>query len=238
MSLDDALSRVLDESGYRANPYFTALEEGTFSRDDFVSTQVQFYFCVLFFPRPMAAVAAKIPDAALRVEVVRNVWEEHGEGEPGRMHGVTFVEFLRRLAGIEQAELDRTALWPEARLFNTALAGAGVLDDHLVSVAMLGTIEAMFAELSGRIGRAVVARGWLPADEMIHYDLHEQLDVKHAKDFFDVLAPTWESDEHSRYYITQGIWLGACALDDLYRGLFRARGRRWAPVERAHHSRR
>ena len=43
MTLDKALTRVLEESGYRANPYFTALADGSFAKEDFVATQVQFY---------------------------------------------------------------------------------------------------------------------------------------------------------------------------------------------------
>lgn len=237
MSLDATLQGVLDQSGFRSNPYFISLEDGSFEFDDFVETQIQFYYCVLFFPRPMAAVAAKIPDPELRVEVVRNVWEEHGEGETARMHGATFREFMVRLAGITRDRLDSMPLWPEARLFNTALAGVGVLDEYLVSVATLGTIEAMFSELSGRLGRAIVERGWLAPDRMVHYNLHEGLDVKHARDFFDVLETTWDEDPASRYYITQGMWLGACAFDELYRGLHRSRTRRWEPVERTFHSR-
>ncbi len=232
-----AIARVLVEIDCLRNPYLVALHDGSFEREDFLATQVQFYYCVLFFSRPMAAVAAKIPDPELRVEVLRNVWEEHGEGDPGRMHGATFREFLRRLGGIEREQLDREPLWPETRLFNTALAGAGVLDEYFVSVAMLGMIERMFSEISSWIGRGVVARGWMAEHEMVHYDLHEVLDVRHAQDFFDVLEGSWESDPASRYYIEQGMWLGACAFDTLYRGLHRARARRWSPVARAHHSR-
>ncbi len=229
-SLDEAIRTVLDEIDHGSNPFFVALNDGSFERDDFVETQVQFYFIVTFFSRPMAAVAARIPDAKARVEVLRNVWEEHGEGDLSLAHGATFAEFLRRLAGIEACDLGERALWPEARLFDTALSGAAALDEHLVGVAMLGMIERMFVDISGWIGRAVVERGWLPADQMVHYNLHEGLDVKHAGDFFDVLRPRWERDPGSRYTIEQGLRLGATAFDTLYRGLYRARGRRTPAV--------
>ena len=221
------IEHVLAESGFRDNPYFTALQDGTFNRDDFLETQVQFYFAVVFFSRPMAAVAAKIPEAQRRVEVLRNVWEEHGEGDASLMHGATFLTFLERVGGLDETAVDTRALWPEVRVFNTTLVGAAVLDDYLVSVGMLGIIERMFSEISGWIGEAVVARGWLARDQLIHYTLHHQLDIKHAEDFFSVLAPVWESDPASRYAIEQGIRLGATVFDGLYRGLHRRRARRW-----------
>ena len=237
-SIDATIDVVLEETGHDKNPYFVSLRDGSFAFDDFVETQIQFYFIVEFFSRPMAAVAAKIPDAGMRLEILRNVWEEHGEGDLTSAHGATFQEFLRRLAGVTPEDLERRTLWPEARLFDTALAGASVLDEYLVSVAMLGMIERMFVNISSWIGRGVVARGWLAEDKIIHYDLHEVLDVRHSQDFFDVLAVRWENDQDARYYIEQGMRLGATAFDTLYRGLYLARGRRThAAPRRGHHAR-
>lgn len=229
-NFEDLVRTVVADTDPASNPYFVALRDGSFERDDFVETQIQFYYVVTFFSRPMAVVAARIPDGDARIEIVRNVWEEHGEGDPKKAHGATFREFLKRLDGIEPTELAERALWPEARLFDSALSGTATLDEHIVGVSMLGIIEHMFVDISRWIGRAVVDRGWLSEDEMIHYDLHEALDVKHSRDFFDVLAPTWESDPSSRYRIEQGLRLGATAFDTLYRGLYRSRKRRAGSV--------
>lgn len=229
-TLDALLLRVIEESDVARNPYLGALEDGSLAFDDFVETQAQFSFVVEFFPRPMAALCARIPDPALRLEVLRNVWEEHGEGDLSRSHRATFRLFLRRLAGLGDADVDARPLWPEARAFDTLLAGAAALDEHLVGAATLGVIERMFVDISARIGRAVVARGWLAAEELVHYDLHEVLDVRHAEDFMAVLRPAWDRGVPAdRYAIEQGLRMGAAAFDGLYRGLFAARGRRMAP---------
>jgi pyrroloquinoline-quinone synthase len=225
------IDEVLADVDHRGNPFFRALEDGSFSRDDFLETQYQFYFAVSFFSRPMAALAAKIPEAPMRVEILRNVWEEHGEGDRARMHGATFTTFLARLGQVDDAqalrELDRRRLWPEVRAFNTLLNGACVLDDYLVGTATLGIVERMFAEISGRIGRAVVARGFMSAEQLVHYDLHQIVDVRHAKDFFDVLEPAWQRGAAERDLIEQGLRMGAVAFDQLYARLYRVRGRRW-----------
>ena len=78
--MNEIVEKVLAETDPHNNPYFVALRDGSFEKDDFVETQIQFYYAVVFFSRPMAAVAAKIPSAKQRLEVLRNVWEEHGEG--------------------------------------------------------------------------------------------------------------------------------------------------------------
>lgn len=234
--MNDFLRSVLDETDYGNNPYFAALRDASFAKDDFVETQIQFYNAVTFFSRPMAAVAAKIPSAKARVEVLRNVWEEHGEGSTAAQHGSTFLELLRRLADLTESDVERRVLWPEVRMFNTTLAGACVLDEYLIGVGVMGTIERMFADISAWVGELIVERGWLAEDELIHYSLHRKLDVRHAADFFDILQPAWKSTE-DRYFIAQGIRLGAHAFDTLYRGLHRARGRRWLRELPGPHSR-
>ncbi len=235
--LNALVAQVLRETNALANPYFRALGDGSLSREDFVETQAQFYLAVIFFNRPMAALAAKIPYAALRMEVLRNVWEEHGEGDPERVHGKTFVTLMERLAGLGEQDLARRVLWPEVRIFNTALAGACVLDEYLIGTATLGMIERTFCDLSRFIGAAIVDRGWMKADQVIHYSLHQELDIKHAQDFFNVLGPAWMENVENRYYIEQGLRMGATLFDGLYAGLYRERGRRWLRDQVGPHSR-
>ena len=145
---------ILEETNHPANPYLIGLADGSFAKDDFVETQIQFFYAVTFFNRPMAAVAAKIPSTRLRKAILRNVWEEHGEGEEDEEHESTFLSFLERLNGVSKEEVLHRQLWPELRMFNTTLTGACVVDEYLVSVGVLGMIERMFADISARIGNS------------------------------------------------------------------------------------
>ncbi|MFO0676789.1 MAG: iron-containing redox enzyme family protein [Polyangiaceae bacterium] len=217
---------------FTENPYFRALRERTWNRDDFAETQIQFFFAVEFFSRPMAALAAKIPTPELRMEILRNVWEEHGTGDAKATHKATHLEFLRRAFGLAAADVERRDLWPELRIFNTTLAGACVLDDYRVGAGVLGMIERMFASISSAIGRGVVDNGWLTKDRMIHFDLHEVVDVRHSRDFFAVLETTYD-DPSSTYAVDQGLEMGAAVFDGLFRGLHASRTRRTSMPEGA-----
>lgn len=221
---------------WRANPYFAALADGRFDRDDFVETQVQFFWAVTFFSRPMALLVGKIPRAGQRVEVLRNVWEEHGEGNPGLTHSATFRELLARLGGLDDDAIEARVLWPEVRAFNTALVGACLLDEWMVGAATLGMIERLFTEMSGALGRGIVANDWLPPERMIHYDLHEVLDVRHANDFFATVASGLGGGT-DEYYVEQGLMQGASVFLGMYEGLWRNRDRRWMRAERVPHVR-
>ena len=210
--MKEKVEEILSELNLKENPYFVNLENGSFEKQDFVETQVQFYSAVIFFNRPMSALAAKIPHPQLRLEILKNIWEEHGEGNLDKAHSNTFLTFLDRMAGLQPEEVYKRALWPEVRIFNTCLSGACVLDDYMVGVSMMGMIERMFCEISATIGKAIVQRGWLTKNNLIHYDLHAELDVKHAADFFDVVGQSYKESEDNRYYIEQGLGLGPACL--------------------------
>jgi pyrroloquinoline-quinone synthase len=224
--MNELIQNILDETPYKTNPYFSALADGSFDKEDFVETQVQFYNAVVFFSRPMAALAAKIPTPELRMEVLRNVWEEHGEGNMSFLHGETFKLFLARLAGISEKDIESRKLWPELRIFNTALVGACVLDEYLIGAATLGIIERMFCDISFMLANGVIKRGWLKKEEIVHYNIHKDLDLKHAQDFFDVLEPSWKKGDFNRYLIEQGLRMGAVLFNGLYLGLYENRKRR------------
>ena len=210
-------TEALERVGIMRNPYLAALRNGDMSRDCFHLTQEQFFFAVTFFPRPMAALVGRIDDPHLRLDILHNLVEEHGEFNAQAFHHNTFRDFLRSL-GTEAHTLDHTAVWPELRAFNSVLTAACVLDELEVGIGCMGIIEHAFAGISAAIGRAVVDRGWVPAPQLVHYNLHAEIDERHADEFFAVVEPRW-SDGARRYYIEQGLELGAYIFDRLYRDL-------------------
>ena len=118
------------------NPYLEALKEGSMSIDCFRRTQEQFFFAVTFFPRPMAALVGRIPDPRLRLDILHNLVEEHGEFKEQSFHHNTFQQFLRT-TGSQPEKLDSMSLWPALRAFNSVLTASCVLDELEVGVACL-----------------------------------------------------------------------------------------------------
>jgi pyrroloquinoline-quinone synthase len=212
--------RALEEIGIADNPFLLDLESEAMTLDQFKCTQEQFFFAVTFFPRPMACLVARIFDPKRRLDILHNVVEEHGEFDERAFHHSTFLEFLDRI-GCNAGEVEKNMpLHASVRAFNSTLAAACALDELEVGVAAMGTIELAFSSISARIGKAVIARKWLPRERMIHYALHASIDPRHAEEFFLVLEPTFDE---RRYFIEQGARLGAYIFDRLYRDLPRAR---------------
>jgi len=211
---DQALAqvRIVD------NPYLTCLTDGSMSREKFCLTQQQFFFAVTFFSRPIAALVGRIPDPHARVDILHNLVEEHGEFQERAFHHNTFHQFLLSI-GSDPTALDEAAVWPELRAFNSVLTAACVLDELEVGIGRMGVIEHAFAGISATIGKAVVARGWVAEPQLVHYRLHAEVDERHAEEFFAVVEPRW-SDGARRYYIEQGLELGAYAFNRLYLDLY------------------
>lgn len=218
-----AASEILARTNIAANPYLVALADGTMPLSVFQRTQEQFFFAVTFFSRPMAALVGRIPDPHARVDILHNLVEEHGEFREQSFHHNTFQQFLRTIGCVPE-QLDAMALWPAVRAFNSVLTTACLLDELEVGIACMGIIEHAFAGISATIGRAVVERGWVETDRLVHYKLHEEIDERHAEEFFAVVEPGWD-DRRARYFIDQGLQLGAHVFDRFYRDLLaRAQG--------------
>ncbi|MCI0704207.1 MAG: iron-containing redox enzyme family protein [Planctomycetia bacterium] len=208
---------ILEQSGIMVNPYFRDLQNGTMPLDAFRRTQEQFFFAVTFFPRPMAALVGRIPDPKQRLDVLHNLVEEHGEFQEQCFHHNTFQQFLCTIDG-KPDRLDDLIIWPEVRAFNSVLTTACVLDDLEVGVACMGVIEQAFASISALIGKAVVDRGWVSSEKLVHYKLHAEIDERHAEEFFAVVETGWQNGTR-RYFVEQGLELGTYIFDRLYRDL-------------------
>ncbi len=207
----------LARSGLWQNPFFEALRAARLSLADFRSAQEQFYFAVAFFSRPMAGLLARSPDYASRIDLLRNVVEEHGGFQLSSSHAETFLAFLQTL-GSDPAQVRGQRPSPAVHAFNSVLYSACLLEELEVGIACVSVIEHAFARLSAEIGQAVVAQGWVPREKLLHYALHSELDLQHADELFRLLEPKWDCAE-KRELIERGFALGAYAFDRLYRDL-------------------
>lgn len=213
-SLFDAVDALRTRLDLPALPYFAALRDGRMSRDRFVAGQLQFRFAVEQFARPMCLLTTRLPAGSARAALLANIADEHGQGDRQASHAQTFRRFLLRL-GVSPARIDATRPGPAVRQFNALLMGVAGHEAPHQGLAMLGIIEHLFATFSAWIGQAVQARGWLAADDMVHYTTHEVLDIAHARAFLEPLQPAWPADPD----IEAGLSLGAHGFLGLYAAL-------------------
>ena len=92
------------------NDYLRALADGSFSREDFIETQIQFLFAVVFFSRPMEVLAGRLPRPEMRLSLLRNVSDEHARIE---WFSEKQLASLKHVAGYDYQRFAKLAL--EAR---------------------------------------------------------------------------------------------------------------------------
>lgn len=234
-TLMEQVDHRMARSSIMGNRYFSAMRDGTLSRDAFVRSQKQFYFAVRYFSRPMAALMARMPDSATRQGLIHNLSEEHGFEDdepslagfdPSLAHDLTFLAFLRSL-GVDGREMALEREGPGVRAFNTALMGCCLMARRELAFGCLGVIEYAFADICELIGRKVVENGWIAQDDLVHYKLHAQIDKRHAGDFFKVVEAAWSDGRKAA--IEDGIILGLYLFNRLYEDLD-------SPIDQCHGS--
>lgn len=208
---------IIGDSDLLNNPYFAGIPQHEMALCDFQQSQQQFYFAVLFFPRPMAALMARITEPIDRLGILQNINEEHGGFCHEHMHPTTFKTFLDRI-GCNTKRLSNIEICPQVATFNHTLLSVCSFSALETGLACLGIIEYAFADISASLAKAIVERRWLAPDSLIHYNLHASIDKQHAADFFRLIEPVFHKTEQRRLII-EGLKLGVYIFNRLYQDL-------------------
>ncbi|BBX98827.1 TenA family transcriptional regulator [Mycobacterium lacus] len=211
--------QILTGVGIAANPYLTTLVDGSMTLDHFRVSQEQFGFAVTYFARPMAALISRMELPGQRLGILSNILEEHGDFKPHAFHHATFRQFLASIGSDDAERLDALVPSPQVHAFNSVLTSVCTMEDLAVGTSCLGIIEHAFAGISATIGSAVVERGWVAEDDLVHYALHAEIDEQHAEDFFVLVEPSYD-DPGTRAAVDRGLRLGAYVFNRLYTDLY------------------
>lgn len=216
-SLKEVLENVVESLNISEHPYFKKLSNGEMTKEQFLNSQIEFAPLVSFFNRPMALVISNIPDALLRMALVDNLWEEHGKGNPEKVHGKTILKLIDRLGGDSSSINDEPTA--NIKIFNDALRGASIFQSYQFATAMFSGIERAFVDISSIICQSIIDQGWLEEEKITHYGLHKEIDIQHAEDFLHVVNSDWEKNE-SIDEIKSGIEFGAKLFLNVYTGFY------------------
>jgi pyrroloquinoline-quinone synthase len=184
---------------------------GSLSRDDFIRTQVQFLFAVEPYADCLAMLAARCESSEARRVLEQNVHDEQGGGDPNNAHGATFRALLGKL-GVTAAQIDASPRWPCVDAFNDGVREVCTNAPEPFGIATIAAIEDLFSTVSSELGRGIVVRGWLAREQVVHYNMHKELDRIHADALYALLDPADEP-------VGRGLAWGVKLMVDLYAGL-------------------
>jgi pyrroloquinoline-quinone synthase len=210
--MKDTIQKIKESSPIKDQLYFVSLANGTLKKEDFILSQQHFYYAVLHFSRPMIALASRLQTYAQRWVLLENIIEEHGNGDPNKTHGDSFLHFLE---GFGTAPLFSPHFCIET--FNLSLDEICGHRDWRLATACLGMIEDRFAEISAFTAQCIVKQKWLNEKEIHHYSVHKDLDIQHAKDLYQLVEDEWPNNSE---LIHQGLQLGNDLFLQLYEQLY------------------
>jgi pyrroloquinoline-quinone synthase len=211
--LKQGTEKLFAEQSIEEHTFFTALKENRLSANQVKEASLQIYHVVEFFPRFIAAVLTNIPDYKMRMPLVENLYEEHGNMNEKLVHSVTYKEFLTGL-GITEIEIQSSKPSFPVIAYNRSISDLCLHYNYLEGLAALGVIEEIVARVSPIVGRYASTQYGSNNESLVHFTDHETLDVTHANEIYEVIATQYEGD--NKAVVDRGLNLGLYYHRKLY----------------------
>jgi pyrroloquinoline quinone (PQQ) biosynthesis protein C len=195
------------------HPLFRALEADAVSREGAREIALQIFHVVDFFPRLLAALCARVDDHRSRMALVENLFEEHGRMDAARVHVVTYRDFLHAL-GIDDATIDASRSSIPVVVYTRAMFDVASRAPLGEALAVMGVVEEIVARVSPIVAR--YGRRHAASALGTHFALHEELDLAHADEIYELAAPHLRD---AREDVLRGLAIGRYLQERLYSDL-------------------
>ena len=215
--MKDFIIRLKYKTPIRKNYYFSRLINDELTLEEFQKSQLFFFDAVLSFTKPMFIISSKLDSYEQRLCILENIFEEHGNGDITKSHGKTFEEYLI-LLGVNKKEIKNRKVDKSSQKFNLSLIEKSQKESTYFSLAMMGIIEERYSEISKLISEKVLKNKWLTEKTLIHYKVHEKLDIDHAESFYHLISSKW-LNKSIQDDIKKGLRFGNELILNLYTGL-------------------
>jgi len=186
--------------------YFRSLQNNTMNFDAFKESQTNFYGAVCYFSRPLFTLCSRLESYAARLNILENIFDEHGNGNINKSHGNTYKKYLINL-GVSEKTIEKSSNHISVSNFYSKINQIVKEDNIDKAIAMYGIIENRYTEISSFIAKSVLKNNWLEKSKLSHYSIHEELDIHHAKLFYNLIEKKWSNNE-SMKHIVNGLIIG------------------------------
>src|SRR5579883_1706348 len=109
------LTFIAQSHSLSQHEYFTKLQDPSLSLASFLASQKLFLMCVSNWTNALASLLLKTESKEGRSALVRNLYDEHGEGDLSKVHTVTFQNFLDLLEShvrkVESTSIPPSSSW-------------------------------------------------------------------------------------------------------------------------------
>lgn len=198
------------------HPLFQLLESERLTAEESRAIGLDIYHVVDAFPRFLSGVLTHMHDFRERMDLVENLYAEHGRMRVEHVHVVTYRHFLHAL-GLDDARIDASEPGLAAEVYVRGLLALCKKDDPAEALGALGVIEEIVARVSPIVGRYGTRRLAAGESQGSHFSVHEALDLSHADEIYTLAARTAARGREKE--VRRGIALGFYYQTRLYTDL-------------------
>jgi pyrroloquinoline-quinone synthase len=206
------------------HPFYQAWSAGELTKEDLKFYAEQYFHQVSQFPTYLTALHSRLPEGAMRRDVLANAFEEECEACP---HSELWLRFLEGMGGTDSTLNEKAAIPEMSALVETFRS---LSKDAPVASAF----GALFAYESQVPKIATEKRSGLKqhygADERTcsYFTLHEKADLRHARVWRNIISALVEEKDFRAAEALEGISRAARALWTALDGIERSRPNRKA----------
>jgi hypothetical protein len=195
------------------NPYFQNLRNNFEYLPIFIQQQKSFSLAVDHWSKILGKLIYKVPTYKERFVIIRNLYDEHGNGDLNNSHVCTIKRFICSLENITTKHSLLNYDSNVQKILNNSLDEILETKSWIFVVSVLGIVEYTFITVSKLINEYV--SNFIEQNKIEHYSLHEILDIEHATELLSLVLPYINDDEKNND-IYEGIKFGYDIMDNLY----------------------
>ena len=221
--MQKALKRLTSElfATHRVEQHalFRLLDADRLTPEEAQAVGLEIFHVVDAFPRFLAALLANLADYRERMDLVENLYAEHGRMHSQHVHVVTYRHFLYAL-GLDDAHIDGSRPGVAALAYVRAMLALCAREQPAEALGALGVIEETVARVSPSVGRYGQRRLGGARGFGSHFSVHETLDLSHADEIYQLAAGACARGEQQA--VLRGSALGFYHQTRLYTDLVAA----------------
>lgn len=192
--------------------YFKALNKS--GLESFFDSQKSFIHAVDNWSKMLGLMVCKCETDVQRLVFVKNLYDEHGDGDLSNSHIKTFERFMRLKN--EDYKFNDIEHLSSVESFNINLFTPLNNESFDFLCGMLGMIEYTYINVSKCINQYISKNMNINPESVPHYSLHETLDFTHSKELFELIDNKGELSKDA----IKGINYGYKIFVELYDRLF------------------
>jgi pyrroloquinoline-quinone synthase len=176
------------------HPFLIRCRSKTLTLSEVQTLAVQMYKFSKEFNRILASILSHCPDDQAQLVILDNLFDEMGQGDLVQSHPELFRRFTRAI-GIDDSELNEMPAEPETQVMIDTYLGLAHQYGYLsalgaVCFASEGIVNALYTQLYHGIRDAAP----LPADALVFFAVHIDVDDGHAAKLADLIEPRLKNE--------------------------------------------